>query len=96
MMSASADSPFYCGKMSSPLVAQLLALDLPAELLEQVLPQANVECDACAVSATDPYVVPSAQQMQLGEQLVGQVVSANFDSRPLHFSATYSARAPPQ
>lgn len=95
MVSADASSPYYCGQMSSQFAQQLRAMDLPPELVQQLLPDASTtDCEFCASGVFD-----LAQLSGLAAVAVTPV-SALAPSAGVagfgHTQNSYSARAPPQ
>lgn len=97
MLSASEDSPYYCGNMSAPMMQQLRALDLPAELLEQVMPDVEAEhCDRCVAASTDPdAILPTAPEFNL-PNAEAAVSHAVWSQRYASVKTAFQARAPPQ
>jgi hypothetical protein len=98
MRSADVSSPYYCGQMSPQLSQQLRAMDLPAELLQQLLPaSAMADGNDCELCAAGLFAIANAAELEapkfelFREQLALQAV----EPRSTFFSR-YSARAPPQ
>ena len=98
MRSADVSSPYYCGQMSPQLSQQLRAMDLPAELLQQLLPAGSMDaggdCELCAAglfAIANATNIESAAVQRFHEQPSLQTV-APYGA----FLSRYSARAPPQ
>lgn len=102
MRSADVSSPYYCGQMSPQWSAQMLqqlrAMDLPAELLQQLLPaSAMADSNDCELCAAGLFAIANAAELEapkfqlLREQLALQAVEPHGT-----FFSRYSARAPPQ
>lgn len=96
MHSATQGSPYYCGQLSAPVLSQLRTMDLPAELLRQVLPEQYAEhCHACVLAQPDDAVLPA-----LPAAVIPGVDADRVAALPaLHALTTrqqsFQARAPP-
>lgn len=97
MLSAPADSPYYCGQMSSVMQQQLRSLDLPRELLQQLLPDADQpHCERCLNSVFEPLVSQAAVSLPtvfLPRASLPSPISALLVAES---TANFKARAPPQ
>ncbi len=95
MGTADASSPYYCGQMSPQFVQQLRAMDLPPELVQQLLPDASsTDCEFCAsgVFALAQFASIGALSAEPVSARLPGVEAAGFG----YIQNSYSARAPPQ
>lgn len=97
MQTANQASPFYCGKLSAPMLSQLRSMDLPAELLRQALPDNPAKhCKACVVASTDDVLLSTSVTLSAAvrstDAYLATPVADHFLFPPQHFQA----RAPPQ
>lgn len=97
MQSASEGSPFYCGKLSAPMLSQLREMDLPAELLRQAIPESPAsQCKACVAANLDDLLLPAVSTAEVTAFQLETHVAHPVTAR---LAVTYShvqARAPPQ
>ncbi|MDD9892392.1 MAG: hypothetical protein OXT49_02620 [Gammaproteobacteria bacterium] len=97
MMSAPVDSPYYCGNMSAPMLQQLRSMDLPAELISQVVPQQTLEiCDGCASASAAPDALLLSAEVSSEQLSVAPPALTGTSFFYLNSHSGFSARAPPQ